>query len=436
MKTKIITFIIMLIVNISMVNAAISWSVTDEVLTITGTGDMPDYTYVTPEYGNSYSTAPWYDRYSNKIQSVVIKDGVTSIGKNAFRSCSKLVSVTIPNSVTSIRTEAFRDCSSLKSVTIPNSVTSIGNGAFRSCSSLASITIPNSVTSTGTYTFRDCSSLTSVTIPNSVTSIGTYTFYGCSSLNSVTIPNSVTSIGTYAFYHCSSLTSITIPNSVTSIGEWAFYWCSKLKSVTISNRVTSIEQSVFRDCSSLTSVTIPNSVTSIGNSAFRDCTSLTSVTIGNSVKSIGNYAFASYPSKVTRITCNSLIPPSIVDDSNDASIHGNPLCYIPCGTLDAYANSNWKKYCQQFIEQSSLYEIVAESNNNVYGLAKVVSQPDCSAAIVTAIPNEGCTFVKWSDGNTQTTRYLELTEDISLTAYFAKEGYTIHVYQDCNTTIE
>ena len=89
----------------------------------------------------------------------------------------------------------------------------------------------------------------------------------------------------------------------------------------------------------------------------------------------------------------------------------------------------------QFIEQSP-YSITTNSSNDAYGIAKVASRPDCNSSILTAIPNEGCTFVKWSDGNTQATRYLELTEDITLTAYFAKEGYTIHVYQDCNTTIE
>ena len=90
---------------------------------------------------------------------------------------------------------------------------------------------------------------------------------------------------------------------------------------------------------------------------------------------------------------------------------------------------------KQFVEQSP-YSITINSSNDAYGIAKVASRPDCNSAILTAIPNEGCTFVKWSDGNTQATRYLELTEDITLTAYFAKEGYTIHVYQDCNTTIE
>ena len=106
------------------------------------------------------------------------------------------------------------------------SVTSIGDNAFSSCSGLTSVTIPNSVTYIGDYAFRDCSGLTSATIPNSVTTIGSATFMGCSGLTSLVIPNSVTSIGTWAFSNCSGLTSMTISNSVTTIDDATFYYCS------------------------------------------------------------------------------------------------------------------------------------------------------------------------------------------------------------------
>ena len=182
---------------------------------------------------DSPADVPWYN-YQEKIEDVIIKDGVTSIGDYAFCFCRSLTSVTIPNSVTSIGNYAFENCSGLTSITIPNSVTSIGDYAFENCTSLTSVTIPNSVTSIGNYAFSDCTSLTSVTIPNSVTSIGISAFDNCSGLTSITIPNSVTSIGNCAFELCKSLTSITIPNSVTSIGNWAFYGCSGLTSITFN----------------------------------------------------------------------------------------------------------------------------------------------------------------------------------------------------------
>ena len=134
----------------------------------------------------------------------------TSIGTDAFNSCSSLASVTIPSSVTSIGNAAFIDCSGLTSIVIPSGVTSIGNSAFNGCSGLTSIDIPNSVTSIGNQAFQSCSGLASVTIPSSVTSIGNAAFTSCFSLTSINIPSGVTSIGMFAFIDCSGLTSVTV----------------------------------------------------------------------------------------------------------------------------------------------------------------------------------------------------------------------------------
>jgi len=294
-------------------------TLSEGTLTISGTGAMMDY--------HSQTTNPRPPWFWDNITTVVIEEGVTSIGIEAFLSRTGLTSVTIGNSVTTIGQGAFSYCTGLTSVTIPNSVTTIGQGAFSYCTGLTSVTIGNSVTSIGSSAFGGCTGLTSVTIPNSVTSIGGSAFGGCTGLTSVTIPNSVTSIGGSAFGGCTGLTSInvdpnnanfssedgvlfnknkttliqypagkqgtlyTIPNSVTSIGSSAFYGCTGLTSVTIPNSVTSIGDDAFRGCIGLTSVTIPNSVTYIGWNAFNGCTGLTSVTIPESVTSIRNNAF-------------------------------------------------------------------------------------------------------------------------------------------------
>ena len=319
------------------------------VLTISGTGKMTAF--------SRFDDSPFYQ--NSNIKSVIIGNGVTSIGDYVFEGCENLTSVTIPNTVISIGDDAFDCCTSLTNVTIPDRVTSIGNEAFYYCKSLTSVTIPDSVTSIGSYAFCgcksltsvsigngvtniysfafvDCTSLTSVTIPDSVTSIGDYAFDGCTSLAGVTVGNGVTSIGSGAFNGCESLTSVTIPDSVTSIGSYAFDGCTSLTSITIPDSVTSIGDRAFYNCTSLTSVTIPNSVTSIRDSTFKNCTSSTSVTIPDSVTSIDNYAFYScwdltsvtIPDSVTNIgddafgNCTSLtsvtIPDSVTNIGDDA----------------------------------------------------------------------------------------------------------------------
>ena len=119
---------------------SVYWSLGNGTLTISGTGDMDDFSY--PDY------APWYSSRSS-IKTVIIKNGVTSIGDYAFRNCASLTSVTIPEGVTSIGAYAFHWCESLESVTIPSSVTSIGDSAFWNCDSLTSVTILEGVTSIG-----------------------------------------------------------------------------------------------------------------------------------------------------------------------------------------------------------------------------------------------------------------------------------------------
>ena len=277
----------------------LTWTLDSEgKLTISGTGEMWDYALSRKEEANLLP--PWWNYILSNpfidINTVVICDGVTSIGDAAFSQCWSLTSVTIPNSVTGIGDFAFDDCSNLTSVTIPDSVTSIGYGAFGGTpwfqswlQSHGDFAILNHIL------LRYQGDETDVTIPSSVTSIGGGAFSGCDSLTSVTIPNSVTSIGNYAFNSCDSLASVTIPDSVTSIGDDAFAWCSSMTSVTIPNSVTSIGGGAFSGCDSLTSVSIPSSVTSIGDNAFTGCTSLTSVTIPNSVTSIGSYAFEATP---------------------------------------------------------------------------------------------------------------------------------------------
>ena len=123
-------------------------------LTISGTGAMQNFV--------SYSSVPWSNE-SYGINSLMIGQGVTTIGNYAFWWCSNLTSVAIPNSVTSIGDWAFNSCS-FTSVTIPNSVTSIGDYAFYNCMSMFYIKLPKSLTNLGNYIFSSCSNLQTIEV--------------------------------------------------------------------------------------------------------------------------------------------------------------------------------------------------------------------------------------------------------------------------------
>ena len=191
----------------------LKWHLTDDgVLTITGKGQMYDYSYT-----------PWSN---DDLTRVIIGNGVTTIGEAAFRSCSHLTSVTIPNSVTTIGGWAFSICSSLTSVTISNSVTTIGDNAFIGCSSLTSVTIPNSVTTIGSEAFSDCTNLQKVNIGNSVKTIGEFAFNKCTNITQISseavVPPTCES-GVF-FYINTSKCKLIVPKNSLDAYKQAYQW--------------------------------------------------------------------------------------------------------------------------------------------------------------------------------------------------------------------
>lgn len=128
------------------------WQLSGNTLTISGSGTMPDY--------SSLPDRPWNNDCAN-IQTVIIGDGVTSIGNFAFNGFTNLTSVTIPDSVTSIGQYAFV-IAGLTSVSIPENVTSIGGYAFANCNNLESVIFMSGVANAnleiGSYAFYNCKS--------------------------------------------------------------------------------------------------------------------------------------------------------------------------------------------------------------------------------------------------------------------------------------
>ena len=219
--------------------------------------------------GNAYSI------YKLKgVKKVIIPDGVTTIGNNAFYECSSLTDITIPNSVISIGKNAFYNCRCLENVVISNSVASIGESAFEGCYSLINISLPNNIKRIEEYTFRDCSALKNVQIPDSVTSINFGAFSGCCSLVNINLPQSISGIADYVFYDCSNLKEISIPAGVRYIGMYSFENCTNLNNVVVPHTITQISEHAFYNCTDLMTYHIGKEVYYVGKNAFSGCPKL------------------------------------------------------------------------------------------------------------------------------------------------------------------
>ncbi len=134
------------------------------------------------------------------MTQLVVPEGVTKIGSNAFYMCQKLKSLTIPESVESIGDGAFLECRCLTSLNIGKGVESIGNGAFSFCTSLKSLVIPEGVESIGFNAFHNCNKLTSLIIPKSVTAIGHEAFMYCPKKCDIQIAKTKMQVLTMGFY--------------------------------------------------------------------------------------------------------------------------------------------------------------------------------------------------------------------------------------------
>lgn len=110
------------------------WHYADGTLTITGSGEMFNYTT------SITGVAPW-NKFRNTITQVVLPKGLTTVGSYAFDGCKALSTLTVPDSVTMIGNYAFRNCSTAYAIILGERLTNINNYAFSGCKKLTNIFI-------------------------------------------------------------------------------------------------------------------------------------------------------------------------------------------------------------------------------------------------------------------------------------------------------
>ena len=269
----------------------------DGSLIISGQGAMYDY-----ENGS----APWYSLRSN-ITQIIVENGVTSIGNNAFAECEEAKNVSLSESIISIGEKAFFGCDSITDFSIPKNVATIGDAAFSNCNSLSAVQVEsgnaNFVVENGVL--FDANKARLITYP-----MGLYS-------NSYDIPSSVKTIAPYAFYGNAYLANITLPSSITTIGESAFENCGKISKIHITSDVEIVEdKKVF------------TSTIAIGDKAFYN-SALTTLIVDGNITSLGKYAFAC--STIRSAYFKSNVPSNVGDYvfGNDATTMERLCVYYP-----------------------------------------------------------------------------------------------------------
>lgn len=261
-------------------NAKWSYDSSTKTLTISGSGTMDDYGH--DWAGGNHKARPWA-AYQEEIENVIICNGITSIGREAFGSTwgaggdSNLRSVSIASTVTRIGAQAFAWTKELEAIDLPDGLKSIGELAFEGAG-LKAIRIPASVetiegdASLGPGLFTECENLESIDVDvrnKKFRSVDGVLFEGNTLLrypaakaeSTYVVLDGTVQIAYEAFENASALTSLSVPASVRKIESFAFSGCTSLQNVTLSEGITKVSSTAFAYGPTLTSLVIPASVT-------------------------------------------------------------------------------------------------------------------------------------------------------------------------------
>ncbi len=311
------------------------------------------------------------------IQTVIFKEGVTEIPREAFSGFAELTAVRLPETLTRIGNEAFNNCKSIREITIPTGVIYIGWRAFGYCTSLEVVNFNSVNCGELSYScFEDSPvkkinvgigvnilprllTVENVTFANGAVKVPDNAFSHCAKLTTVTLPDSIETIGSHAFEYCEKLQNIELPQKLKIVGPAAFFACYNLRGAELPSSVIRIEEGAFDNCTSLPNISIPNSVEHIGRYAFYGCVTAPEVVIPTNVKYIGFAAFGS---------CTALKEATF--NATNCDNNGNDIFYNSINLSSIKIGSNVTVIPDEFVRgKTNITEVTISDSVKTIGYA-------------------------------------------------------------------
>ncbi len=315
---------------------------------------------------------------------------------SAMKECERLDTVYIGEHVKYLPKKLFEDCDSMRCVVMGDSVRTIDEAAFSACYRLDSVRVSPTLQWIEANAFASAA-ITHIDLPDGLRYIGWGAFSYCNGLTEVMIPNTVDSIGAECFSDCHSLQRMHLSNNMTRLPDDCFIYNSALSEVDFGTSLEVIGERVFYNCTSLGDLVLPATLDTLKEGCFWGC----------------NIASIRFFSTTPPATVGSIFP--------YGQNHTIPV-YIPCGTYQAYHSaSTWSSF-PNLIERAS-FDIMVQANDTTMGYVVINDSASCTQPVVlTAIPHDGYHFAHWSDSSTANPRYIALTSDIALTAFFEQDA--------------
>lgn len=337
------------------------------------------------------------NKYAGEVTVPATANGytVTTIGTEAFIS-SSATSIVLPEGLTTIGELAFFDSSGFTSITLPSTLTSIGEGAFKMCS-LTSLTIPEGITAIPADCADQCEKLASVVIPASVTSIGETAFRYCP-LTRVEVNNPTPVAIDQKCFTSQASATLYVPYGSKAAYQAATYWgefktiyegvftAETVEGVVMTFKMTSnstcqvglgdgslsLEENRAIDKDYAGKLTIPATVngltvTQIADYAMTYC-NFTELDLPSTITYMGNNA-VTYNYGITKVTAHMTTPPDI-HNLAFTSCNPNMNLYVTEGCVKSYYNHSVWKFFKRIMpildENYYFFDMVGDADYVVY----------------------------------------------------------------------